>query len=164
MTNPQLAEISEDARSRATPPSRVSESDELSAAAITELSEDAQLIVWSMRHCMVSTLQERVMPNTAQRACAPFGRTILYPRVTALLLLAARDADRPLLIHLPCIRELSPDEQRIARVLAALTHGTSPDADWRALLGRQPSASLDRHARALADGFRASGWCLRIGV
>ena len=39
--------------------------------------------------------------------------------MVAMVLLAARDADRPLLIHPPCSGKLSIDEETIVRALAA---------------------------------------------
>jgi hypothetical protein len=127
-----------------------------------QMSEGAHLMIWGMRHLMAATLQRRAVPPSVSRAFEPVGGSAVYRRMTALLLLTARDADRPLLIQPPCSPVWSADEESLARVLGALTRHSSALAQWRTLLGRAPSASLQRYARAVGESFSAAG--LSIGI
>ena len=121
-------------------------------------------MLWGMRHWMVATLQDRGVPVSVLRAFEVVGGTAVYRQITAMLLLVARDADRPLLVHRPCCAELSADEESIARVLAAFTCDSAAAArlQLRALLGAEPSASLQRYASAVAESFRSVG--LSVGI
>jgi hypothetical protein len=128
------------------------------------MTEGGQLLVWGMRHWMVATLQGRGVPLSVQRSFETVGGPKAYPSLTALVLLVARDADRPLAINPPCCQELSADEESIARVFTALTRNSSAAAmrHLRALLGGEPSAALQRCAAAVAERFKAVG--LVVGI
>jgi hypothetical protein len=122
------------------------------------MSEGGQLLIWGMRHWMVATLEARRVPLSVLRSFEAIGGARVYRSLTAMLLLAARDADRPLKIHPPCCGELSADEVEIARILAALSNDTpAAAAHFRALLGREPSAALRRYAKLIAARFKAVG-------
>jgi hypothetical protein len=128
------------------------------------MSEGGQLAIWGMRHWMVATLQGRAVPLSVSRSFESVGGPRIYAALTALLLVAARDADRPLAIFPPCCKELSRDEETIARVLMALTRDSTHAAlaHLRALTGAEPSAALLRHAKSVAERFRSVG--LSVGV
>ena len=150
---------------------RVAQGRARSAAPVTptdfnRMSEGGQLMVWGMRHWMVATLQARDVPVSVLRSFEAIGGARLYATLTAMLLIAARDADRPLLIHPPCCGELSADEEHITRVLAALTHDAAAAAavHFRALLGREPSAALARNAKLIAGRFKAMGFGISVGT
>lgn len=130
------------------------------------MSEGGQLLIWGVRHWMVAMLETRYVPPSVLRSFEAIGGSRFYRSLTALVLLAARDADRPLKIHPPCCGELSPDEEGIARVLAALTND-SPGAaavHFRALLGREPSTALHRYAKVIAARFKAAGMTVGFGA
>jgi hypothetical protein len=133
-------------------------------AVFGRMSEGGQLVIWGMRHWMVATLQGRAVPLSVSRSFENLGGPRIYAALTALLLVAARDADRPLAIFPPCCQELSADEEQIARVLTALTRNSSATAlaHLRTLIGGEPSAALLRQARAVAERFVAIG--LWVGV
>jgi len=136
----------------------------MNPAALRHLTEGGQLLLWGVRHWMVAMLQLRAVPPSVLRAFEVAGGGKLCEAMSAMLLLAARDADRPLVIFPPCSQELSCDEERLARILAAMT-AESPrvaGGHWRALLGAEPSAALSRCARLVAEAFRCSG--LRIAL
>ena len=137
---------------------------EVTRAVFGRMSEGAQLAIWGMRHWMVATLQGRAVPLSVSRPFESIGAPRVYAALTALLLVAARDADRPLAIFPPCRQELSSDEESIACVLTALTRDSSAAAlvHLRTLIGGEPSAALLRHAKSVAERFEAVG--LRIGV
>jgi hypothetical protein len=133
----------------------------MTASPVSGMSEGGQLALWGMRHLMLALLQCRPLPLSVLRAFDVVGGARSSRALAALLLLIARDADRPLQIHPPCCRELSADEESIAAVLTAVTGGgLGLGPCWRALLDGQPSAALRRHARSIGEAFRAAG--LRI--
>lgn len=114
---------------------------------------------------MVATLQGRPVPLSVLRAFDGVGGARLSRTLVAMLLLTARDADRPLQILPPCCRELSADEEGIAVVLTAMTREPAAmAAHWRALLGADPSRALLRHARAVGAAFKAAGLQIEIGA
>ena len=129
------------------------------------MSDGGQLLIWGVRHWMVAMLQHRSIPVSVARSLDAAGGANSYASLTAFVLLAARDADRPLAINPPCCQELSADEENIARVLTALTKDSLPTAlvSLRALIGGEPSAALQRHAKLLADRFAALGLGVGIG-
>jgi hypothetical protein len=134
-------------------------------AILNDMTEGGQLLVWGMRHWMVATVQARHVPDSVLRSFDAIGGSRLYASLTAMLLIVARDADRPLLIHPPCCRDLSADEECIASVLAALTHDSpAAAARFRALLGCEPSAALRRHAQWIARRFQAVGLGIGLGT
>jgi len=130
----------------------------------TRLTEGGQLLIWAMRQWMVAMLQRRCVPVSVMRSFETVGGARVFRSMTAMVLLAARDADRPLLIHPPCREELSADEERIAEVLAALRRGsiTAARVHLCALIDDEPSAALQRHAQIVADCFRCAG--LPVGI
>jgi hypothetical protein len=142
----------------------VDEAFAVTPAVFGRMSEGGQLAIWGMRHWMVATQQGRAVPLSVSRSFESVGGPGIYAALTALLLVAARDADRPLAIFPPCCQELSADEESIARVLTELTRDSSTAAlpHLRALTGRDPSAALLRHARSVAERFMSVG--LRVGV
>jgi hypothetical protein len=129
------------------------------------MSEGGQLLIWGLRHRMVAMLQGRPVPLSVARSVDGAGGSDTYAALTAFILLAARDADRPLAINPPCCPELSADEENIARALAALTRKSTSAAlgALRALTGREPSAGLHRAASAIAERFSSVGLNLGLG-
>lgn len=129
------------------------------------MSDGGQLLIWGVRHWMVAMLQRRSVPVSVARSFDGASGANAYASLTAFVLLAARDADRPLAINPPCCQELSADEENIARVLTALTRESSPVAlgFLRSLIGGEPSAALQRHAKRVADSFAAVGLTVGIG-
>jgi hypothetical protein len=128
------------------------------------MSEGGQLAIWGMRHGMVAMLQGRAVPLSVSRSFDSVGGPRICAALAALLLVAARDADRPLAIFPPCCQELSTDEENLARVLTALTRNSSAAAlaHLRAPIGGEPSAALLRHARIVAERFKTVG--LMVGL
>jgi hypothetical protein len=133
-------------------------------AVFGRMSEGGQLAIWGMRHWMVATLQGRSVPLSVSRSFESVGAPRIYAALTALLLVVARDADRPLAIFPPCCQELSADEESIARVLTALTRNSTAAAiaHLRSLVGGEPSAALLRHAKSVAERFEAVGLCVGV--
>ena len=117
------------------------------------------MLIWGMRHWMAAMLQTRPVPASVMRSFETVGGTQAFRSMVAMVLLAARDADRPLLIHPPCSGELSIDEETIARALAAFAEKSFAAArlHLRVLIGGEPSAALERHALIVADCFRSAG-------
>jgi hypothetical protein len=136
------------------------------SAGFDRMSEGGQWLIWGVRHWMVAVREARYVSASVARSFEAIGGRRFYHALTALVLLAARDADRPLIIHPPCCAELSSDEESLARILAALTNG-SPSAaavHFRTLLGREPSTALRRYAKAVASRFKAVGMTVAFGA
>jgi hypothetical protein len=133
-------------------------------AVFARLSDGAQLLIWGVRHWMVAMLQGRTVPVSVARSFDEPGGSNAYASLTAFVLLAARDADRPLAINPPCCQELSADEENLTRVVTALTNDAPSAAlgRLRSLTGGEPSAALQRHAQLVADRFAAVG--LSVGI
>jgi hypothetical protein len=132
---------------------------------LARISDGAQQLIWGARHLMIAMLQGRSVPASVSRSFDGAGDTNAYASLTAFVLLAARDADRPLAINPPCCQELSSDELNIARALCAFTKDSSSTAFGclRALIGGEPSAALCRQATLLADHFAAVGLGVGMG-
>jgi hypothetical protein len=120
------------------------------------LSEGAQLLTWAIRHLMVATLRREPVPISVLRVFESLGGASLARALTAVLLLAARDADRPLVIHPPCCADLSLDEQRLVAAIC-VDDGRATRLGWRALLETVPSAALLREAAVVARCLRHAG-------
>lgn len=122
-----------------------------------ELSEGAHLFLWGARHWMVAMLGRQCVPLSVMRVFELVGEPADFSDVAAVVLLAARDADRPLAIQPPCSPELSADEEALTRAIAA---GIDPEVTrerLRALAGCRPTVALVRAAVRLASSFRAAG-------
>ena len=131
----------------------------MTPAAFGRMSDGGQLLIWGIRHWMTAMLQGRPVPVSVARPFDAASGANAYGALTTFVLLAARDADRPLLINPPCCQELSGDEENIARGLTALSMD-SPSAalvSLRALIGGEPSAALLRHAKLVAERLAAVG-------
>jgi hypothetical protein len=136
----------------------------MTPAVFARMSDGGQLLIWGVRHWMVAMLQRRPVPVSVARSFDSAGGANAYASLTAFVLLAARDADRPFAINPPCCQELSPDEENIARVLTACTKNSSSALGYlRALIGVEPSAALQRHAQLVADRLAAVGLGVGIG-
>ncbi len=131
----------------------------MSRAVFARMSDGGQLLIWGIRHWMIATMRGRPVPISVARAFDGAGGANAYGALTAFVLLAARDADRPLAINPPCCQELSADEENIARGLTALTGdaASSALASLRALIGGEPSTALLRYAKLVAERFAAVG-------
>jgi hypothetical protein len=116
----------------------------MSGASFSRLSEGGQLLVWSMRHWMVALVRNQRVPDNVLRSLDAIGDASLFGAITALVLLASRDADRPLHVFPPCCSELSEDEQRIASAFDCVRAGAVASASTHLtrLTGRQPSCAL----------------------
>jgi hypothetical protein len=116
----------------------------MSDTCFSRLSEGAQLLVWSMRHWMVALVRNQRVPDNVLRSLDASGDARLLSAITALVLLASRDADRPLHVFPPCCSELSEDEQRIASAFDCVRTGAlaTANAHLTRLIGRQPSGAL----------------------
>lgn len=123
---------------------------------MSELSDGGHLLIWGVRHWMAANLTGSHVPLSVKRVFELFGEPSALPLVAALPLLAARDADRPLVVHPPCAQELSRDEAILARAVAA---AANPAEARRRLscLGCDASAALLRTLAVLAERFRAQG-------
>ena len=123
------------------------------------MSEGGQLLTWAIRHLMIATLARQPVPISVLRVFEALGGARLSRALTSVLLLAARDADRPLKIHPPCCPELSFDEQGLIAALATAPRGANPTpcGDWRRLLGTAPSTALLREADVVGACFRLAG-------
>jgi hypothetical protein len=110
----------------------------------SRLSEGGQLLVWSMRHWMVALVRNQRVPDNVMRSLATLGDASLFGAITALVLLASRDADRPLHVFPPCSSELSDDEQRLASAFDCVRAGALASAHTHlcGLIGGQPSCAL----------------------
>jgi hypothetical protein len=101
-----------------------------------DLSDDGRWLVAAAR---------RAMLIASRGSCdgVAFGARVASA-VTALLVLAARDARRPLRIQPPCAGTLSADEEHLARALECCAAGASDSAAalLAMLVGRAPSQSL----------------------
>jgi hypothetical protein len=124
--------------------------------ALAEWSDGGHLLIWGVRHWMLANATRSAVPPSVQRVFEMLGEPSALSLLTALLLLTARDADRPLVIHPPCSQDLSADEFVLARAVAA---GANPTEARRRLrdLGCDASAALSRSLAALAERFRAHG-------
>jgi hypothetical protein len=133
-------------------------------AVFTRLSDGGQLLIWGIRHWMVAMMQGRAVPVSVARSLEAVGGASMYRSLTEMVLLAARDADRPLVIHPPCCHELSADEASIVRALSAYPGGATSAAcvHLRALIGGEPSGALGRSVQGVARAFHSAG--LRIEV
>ena len=136
------------------------------AAVLADMSDGGQLLIWGIRHWMVAMTHSRAVPVSVARSFDGAGGADVYASLTAFVLLAARDADRPLAINPPCCQDLSLDEENIARVLTALTKSSSPAAVGflRVLIGGEPSAALQRHAKFIAERFAEVDLTVGIGT
>jgi hypothetical protein len=116
----------------------------MSDTCFSRLSEGGQLLVWSMRHWMVALVRNQRVPDNVLRSLDAIGDATLFRAITALVLLASRDADRPLHVFPPCCSELSEDEQRIASAFDCVRAGALANASTHLtrLIGRQPSSAL----------------------
>jgi hypothetical protein len=123
------------------------------------MSEGGQLLTWAIRHLMIATLARQPVPVSVLRVFDALGGARLSRALTSVLLLAARDADRPLNIHPPCCQELSFDEQGLIAALATAPRNAGPASrgDWRRLLDAEPSTALLREADAVGACFRLAG-------
>jgi hypothetical protein len=123
------------------------------------MSEGGQLLTWAIRHLMIATLARQPVPVSVLRVFDALGGARLSRALTSVLLLAARDADRPLKIYPPCCPELSVDERALIAALATAPCGSAPASrgDWRRLLGAEPSTALLREANAVGACFRLAG-------
>src|SRR5262245_54105080 len=116
----------------------------MSDPCFSRLSEGGQLLIWSMRHWMVALVRNQRVPDAVLRSLAALGDASLFGAITALVLLASRDADRPLHVFPPCSSELSDDEQRLASAFDCVRAGALANANSHlcGLLGREPSCAL----------------------
>lgn len=113
---------------------------------------------------MIAILHGRSVPASVSRSFDGPDSTNAYASLISFVLLAARDADRPLVINPPCCQELSSDEVNIAAALSALTRDSSCALGClRALIGGEPSAALCRQAALIADHFAAVGLGMGLG-
>ena len=111
-----------------------------------------------MRHWIVSSCATRRVPDNVIRSLDSLGDASLFGAITALVLLASRDADRPLCVFPPCSDALSLDEERIARALECFSCDAplAAKAHVDQLVATKPSgASLDR-VRHVARRFRST--------
>jgi hypothetical protein len=127
---------------------------------LRELSDGGHLLIWGVRHWMVANLTGAHVPVTVRRVFELLGEPSALPLIAALLLLAARDADRPLVIHPPCAQELSPDEAALACAVAAGANSAEARRRLRCL-GCEASAALLRSLAVLAERFRTQGLAVR---
>jgi hypothetical protein len=122
---------------------------------VADLSDGARLLIWGMRHWMVATVGAAPVPATVRRVFELLGGSS-WPMVAALLLLAARDADRPLVILPPCSPQLSADEDALTRAVSFAGNVGEARSCLR-LCGCNASAALLRALAALAERFRVNG-------
>lgn len=115
-------------------------------AEIDRLSEGARLLIWGVRHWMVALLCNERVPASVTKEFAATGEGG-FGAIVAMMLLAARDADRPLRVFPPCCAELSEDEQRLASAFDCARQGSLAAAQDQLsrLIGRRPSCALLEH-------------------
>jgi hypothetical protein len=118
------------------------------------------MLIWGMRHWMVATVGRGRVPVTVQRVFELLDPSSLS-LLAVFLLLAARDADRPLVIHPPCSSQLSADENGLARAVA-LAGDSYAAQRCLAALGCAASGALLRTLAALAERFRAGGLAVAV--
>jgi hypothetical protein len=128
---------------------------------LAELSDGGHLLIWGIRHWMVANRASSYVPVSVRRVFEMLGEPAALPLLAALLLLASRDADRPLVIHPPSSRDLSADEDTLARAVAA---GANAAQARRCLdrLGCDASAALLRSLAGLAERFRSQGLAVAV--
>ena len=115
----------------------------MSEAGFDRLNEGTRLLIWGVRHWMMALLRDERVPTHVTRLFATAGDRG-FAAVVAMTLLAARDADRPLLVFPPCCADLSEDEQRLASAFDSARRGwlAAADAHLRRLIGGPPSGAL----------------------
>lgn len=131
------------------------------APGLGDLSEGGHLFIWGVRHWMVALLCRTSVPLSVSRVFDLLGEPAAVSLLASFVLLAARDADRPLVVHPPCSGDLSADETALTLALAAGRDSRVARQRLGELVGCPPSASLIRSAVALATSFRAAG--LEVG-
>lgn len=131
----------------------------VSDVCFSRLSEGGQLLVWSMRHWMVALVRNQRVPDNVLRSLDSLGDASLFGAITALVLLASRDADRPLRIFPPCSDALSHDEEHIARALECFSCDAplAARAHLGRLVGTRPSGALLERIRHVARRLRSAG-------
>ena len=138
----------------------------MSETCFSRLSEGGQLLVWSMRHWMVALVRNQRVPDNVLRSLADLGDASLFGAITALVLLASRDADRPLRIFPPCSDALTLDEEHMARALEYCSRNAPLAARVHLdrLVGTRPSGALLERLRHVARRFHSVGVYTGDGV
>jgi hypothetical protein len=123
----------------------------MSEAGFDRLNEGTRLLIWGVRHWMIALLRDECVPKQVTRLFATAGGSG-FGAVVAMTLLAARDADRPLLVFPPCCAHLSDDERRLASAFDCARRGwlAAADAHLRRLIGGPPSGALRERLRDVA--------------
>jgi hypothetical protein len=131
----------------------------MSETCFSRLSEGGQLLVWSMRHWMVALVRNQRVPDNVIRSLDSLGDASMFGAITALVLLASRDADRPLCVFPPCSDALSLEEEHMARALECFSRDAPLAAKVHLdrLVGTKPSGALFERVRHVARRFRSAG-------